>query len=857
MRIPIIITLMWVTVCVFAQDAIPNKKQAEAIRITEAVKIDGQLDDPVWTKAPVMTDFVQKDPVPGGVPSQKSEVKLLYDDAAIYIGAMLYDTAPDSIRKGLIPRDGFSPNTSHFGVFIDPYQSGINGVGFMVTASGVQLDARYSPNGEDMNWNAVWKSSVDINDEGWAVEMRIPYSALRFPKAEVQEWAINFQRRIRRNGEEAWWSELDPEVSGFFNQFAELKSIKNVDPPVRLFLFPYVSYNLSHYPYNDPEINNLNGVFNAGMDIKYGINDAFTLDMTLIPDFGQTVSDDQILNLDPFEVQFDENRQFFTEGTELFSKGDLFYSRRIGGQPVKYYDVIDEADATGETIVKNPNTTQLLNSSKISGRTKGGLGIGVFNSISARTKATLRNDEGLTREIITNPLTNYNVFVLDQNLKNNSSISLINTNVWRQGSDQDAYEANVTGALTRLANKKNSYEVEGGVAVSQKYFSGFDDVDLGYQTYFAAGKINGKVRARFTHEMVDDQYDHNDLGFLRRNNYSRFSSGVGYVQFEPKGRLLRWGANFNANYETLYKPWAYRRLAVNPNYWMLFKNRMSLNQWMFVTPFGADDYDDPRSTGRFYNMPSFMGSGLNFGTDDRKRFNLEVFCGGGRVNETDLKRFFYDVGLFPSWIISDKWQIDYGSTYRYGNNDTGWVTELDNGDIIFGRRNIDTYENVFNTSFIFTNKMALNLRARHYWSTAVYQSYFLLGEDGNPETTSYTGLGEGSEPENDINYNAFNIDLVYTWEFTPGSQLSIVWKNAIATADSDTDIGFIDNFSNTISNNQSNLLSVKILYFLDYLTLQRKQEKAIANGQTTSTRRKVSHSKDRGRQMNNYLKTVF
>ena len=199
------------------------------------------------------------------------------------------------------------------------------------------------------------------------------------------------------------------------------------------------------------------------MDVKYGINEAFTLDMTLIPDFGQVQSDNKVLNLTPFEVKYNENRPFFTEGTELFNKGNLFYSRRVGGQPLHYGDVENQI-SSNEEVVKNPVESKLINATKISGRTKSGLGIGFFNALTKPMYAEVEDNNGNKREIETNPLTNYNIVVLDQTLKNNSSISAINTNVTRSGSD---YDANVTAGLFNFNNKKNTYNWYGKFALSQ------------------------------------------------------------------------------------------------------------------------------------------------------------------------------------------------------------------------------------------------------------------------------------------------------------------------------------------------------------------------------------------------------
>ncbi len=816
MRISLLVILFLITTSLWSQTN-PETKHTDAKRVNTPIKIDGILDEAAWESAKIATDFTQLEPVYGPPASQKTNVKMLYDDAALYISAFMYDDEPDQIRKGLAQRDNIG-QASHFGIFIDPYKSGIEGIGFLVTASNVQVDATYSLNGEDSNWNAVWKSAVSFNDKGWIVEIRIPYSALRFPKKEVQEWGINFQRTMNRKAEEVWWNKIDPKVDGFFSQFGEVNTIKNVDPPVRLFLYPYVSYNLSHYPYNDPAIKNWRNSFNAGMDIKYGINDAFTLDMTLIPDFGQTASDDQILNLNSFEVQFDERRQFFTEGTDLFGKGNLFYSRRVGGRPAGYYDVQDEAESSGETILKNSSNTQLLNATKLSGRTASGLGIGLFNAIGARTNAELVDSTGNSRQIQTSPLTNYNVLVFDQNLKNNSSLTFINTNVWREGGG-DNYEANVTGTVFRLSDKGNKFDVSGMAMLSQKYFDGFSDVELGHRSELYAGRISGNLNYRAGIEIVSNQYDHNDLGFLRRNNYNRFFGRIIYRQFDPFGPFLRAFVGSNTALEQLYKPNRYRSFNLNPFYGGMFKNRMDFEHWGYFIPFGSFDYDEPRSTGRFLRIPAYWASGFSFNTDRSKKFVMRLFGSFGIVNEKN--RYLYDFGMRPSLVLTDKLSLEYTFSYYNGENDTGWVEELSETDIIFGRRALNTYSNVINLKYIFTSKMGIDFRARHYWSKADYESYFLLGNDGYPMPTTYDGLEDGLS-KNDINYNAFTVDMVYSWEFQPGSQLSIVWKDIINTFSNDTDYNFGNNFKETITADQSNLFSVKLLYFIDYLNLKKK-----------------------------------
>jgi hypothetical protein len=352
----------------FAQSTVTPPKSLEAVRTLHTIQIDGELNDADWQTASPATDFIQLEPDPGKPALERTEVKILYDDVAIYVGAVMFDTSGKEINTELSERDALK-NADWFGIFIDCYRDGLNGVGMIITASGVENDAKYSVFGEDFTWDAVWSCRVKVEAHRWTAEFRIPYSALRFPSDEEQTWGINFGRFITHSREKSFWNEIDPEVNGFLNQAGVLTGIKNIKPPIRLSLYPYVAaYYENYYDKEHKPSENSYG-FNGGMDLKYGINDAFTLDMTLIPYFGQVQSDAEILNLSPFEVRFDEKRQFFTEGTELFNKGDLFYSRRVGGRPLLYYDV-DDMTAENEVVKENPAQSQLINATKLSGRNR-------------------------------------------------------------------------------------------------------------------------------------------------------------------------------------------------------------------------------------------------------------------------------------------------------------------------------------------------------------------------------------------------------------------------------------------------------------------------------------------------------
>ena len=610
-------------------DAVVSKKIIGAVRVQETPKIDGILDEEIWKNAPIASDFIQNSPNPGNQPSQKTEVRVLYDNTAMYIGATMYDVSKDSIMRQLSQRDE-EENTDLFAVFIDTYKDGQSGYGFVVHPTGVQWDARYSQaQGQDVSWNAVWMSAVSMDENNWYVEMKIPYSAIRFPEKPLQEWGINFARKIRRIREFDFWNEVNPSVNGFVNQWGTLMGVSNIESPVRLMFTPYVAGYVEHYPYDVKGKSNYSQSINGGMDVKYGINDAFTLDMTLIPDFGQVQSDNQVLNLSPFEVQFNENRPFFMEGTELFNKGSLFYSRRLGGTPINFNAPYNQLN-DNEEVIDNPAESQLLNATKISGRTKGGLGIGVFNGITKSMYATIKDTvTEQTREVLTDPLTNYNVFVLDQNLKNNSYVSLINTNVTRSGS---FYDANVTGGLFKFNSKKNVFSLAGRGIVSQKYFS-TDSVSLGHRTNFDFVKEGGNFKFGVGYNEIDDTYNPNDLGYLYNNNIRDGYAYIGYNIYKPFWKILQFWSSIKTYNARIYNPDKYADFNINFDVGATFKNWISAGTFYTAEPIETYDFYEPRVWGRFQAWQTSNNFGGWISSDYRKKIALDL--------NTNYRKFKY------------------------------------------------------------------------------------------------------------------------------------------------------------------------------------------------------------------------
>lgn len=799
-------------------------REVPAKRTTQPVKIDGLLNDSAWKDAAAMTDYVEFRPKIGAKEAfeNRTITYLMYNDEGIYFGGYCYERTKDSIATELAGRDGFGTN-DYVGIIFDTYYDKINGFEYFVTPLNEQWDAKMAPssngNNEDFSWNGVWQSGAVIHKDGWSFEMFIPYAAIRFGKKEVQNWGINITRRRRKTDQQYTWNPIDPNINGFLTQEGIWTGITNIKPPLRLQFSPYFSVYANHYPANQPGQKNWTSQINGGMDVKYGINQAFTLDATLIPDFGQVQSNNQVLNLTPFEVKFNENRNFFTEGTELFSKGNLFYSRRIGGTPIHLYDAYNVG--ANEKVIKNPNESKLINASKISGRTQKGLGIGVLNAVTKPQHAIIENSQ--TKEqykFETDPLTNYNILVLDQTMKYNSSVSLVNTNVWRSGSD---YDANVTAALFDLNNKKNMYNVGGKLAMSNlvgiqpdgKTLTGFS-----HELYF--GKTSGKFNFNVSQQRTDTKFNSNDLGYFTNNNFLDHSAWVGYRWTEPKKWYNRIFLNFNSYFSLLAKKFTgidqnYQTAFFNINTNIQGKKLWWLGTFVGYGP-GDNDFYEPRKEGMFFKRGSTAEAGGWFNSNESKKYSfyIELFA-SKRFNF--YNGYGFNISAGQNMRVNNKLSFSHSLNLNPQRNNMGFATIDNNGDVIFSRRDRNTVVNTLSTKYSFSNKMWLTFRARHYTSSVDIKELYNLQTDGKllPNTTFNANLNQ--------NVNFFNIDMVYTWQFAPGSFINIVWKNAVFDFDNEVQSNYFKNFERTMKASENNNISLKVIYFLDYLQLKNHKKK--------------------------------
>ncbi|MFP4526343.1 MAG: DUF5916 domain-containing protein [Bacteroidales bacterium] len=785
----------------FQQDTTQQKRKLEALKINSIINVDGVLEEEAWKNASSTENFFTYSPSIGDTSRYTSSVKVVYDNNAIYFGAFLKDN-PDSVITELSKRDDEGVNADKFWVTLNPYNDGKNIFKFVVSSANVQSDVKISPGNNDRAWDAVWESEVNVVDSGWVVEMRIPYDAIRFSSDRKQNWSINFWREVRRERAISSWNFVDRTKDNQGSQYGELLNIYDIQSPFRLSLFPYISGYL--FPSGDKT----DYSYSAGMDLKYGINESFTLDMILIPDFGQKESDNTVLNLSPYEVKYSEKRQFFTEGTELFNKAGLFYSRRVGGMPSGYYDV-DNKVKTGEKIIENPDEANLINATKISGRNKNGLGLGFFNAETGKTYARVKDTiNGNERKILTEPFTNYNILVADKNIGQNSYLNLINTNFYQPASG--SFE-NVTGTAFKISPPSNNYAIWGTGGNSIQRDSSAGNIITGQKLDARIGKVSGNFTYNYRIRLLTDEYDHNALGYLRRNNELRNELNIRYGKYEPNGKLISWNSRLSVEHNSLYTPRNFSEFNIVANGNATFTNYLSVGVWSKYRPVKMFDYFEPRVENRKFKRPEFFYLNTWLSTDYRKplAFNLK---GGFRTGDGD--GYFYSAG--PRLRIGNNFNIKYNFEYDFQRNQKGYVTDYtpDEETIIFGRRNKTTYTNNIGGAFIFNNKSWINLNIRHYWSQVDYNKFYDLNENGTLSTNDNYHQNE------DFNYNVFNIDLMYSWNFAPGSFINVVWKNSLAQSEeihNEDFYNFFDNLNNTLgSSGIDNSLSIKISYYLDY-----------------------------------------
>jgi hypothetical protein len=781
-----------------------QNQMIKAFRTQEKIHIDARLNETDWNHAQIATNFTVYEPNFGSPASQVTEVKVLYDDKAIYIAAYMYDSNPQEILSELTRRDVDDGNTDMFMLSINPNNDGINTYEFLLTAANVQTDIRISDGNEDYNWDAIWESETAFYPDGWVAEIRIPFSSIRFPKSDVQSWSVNFWRKIRRVREISSWQAVDKDKGKDSEQMGVLSELNDLNPPLRLSLFPYISGSVIH----EGETNSWSNSFNGGMDLKLGISESYTLDLTLIPDFSQIKSDNQELNLTPFETYYDEHRPFFTEGTELFERADLFYSRRIGKIPEKYDDVRQLA-SEGYQINHNPRYSKLINAVKISGRGKNNLAVGFLNAVTANTFASVTDSLGNSYEILTEAWANYNILVLDQSFKNNSFLNLTNTRVDRP---DKLYHANVLGSAWRWMEGGNQFGFFGNSAWSniQDSVEGNDSLSNAYRIYAGLGKLNGEWQYNYSIRVLSEFYNQNDLGYLPENNEIGHALNVSNYQNQAFGKFNKMRNNLSVSFNQLYRDFAFTNADITFSSYAETKQYLSIWNNLNLDVGQSYDYYEARVNGRFFVQNAEYSEDVFFSTDYRKTLALDTRI--GMMSDFISQKLIYG-SVFVRARLNNRAIMYFGSDFDLHSNDIGFYS-LNMDKVVFTKRNVNTIVPNLSMDYVFTNTMYLSLNLRHYWRKVNYLSFYYLQDDG------HLGPGISQIAVSHINFNTFNVDLMYSWNFAPGSFLNITWKYEIF-ADEDIPLSarfpsYSENIRSLFQMNAGNALMIRLIYYLDY-----------------------------------------
>jgi hypothetical protein len=782
----------------------PQKKSLEVPELQEVnIKVNGVLDEAEWAQSAHINELDQYFPEPAAPAAGiESDVRIFYTQEGIYFAGVLKDDrAP--ILSQLTPRDRVNANTDWIHLIINPFNDGANDFNFYLSAAGVQGDSRQtSDNDEDGSWNAVWWSAVVKQEHQWSFEIYIPYQVLRIPQggagAQPPAWGFNIKRSIRSDRTMYSWNPIDRNFNNESLQSGLLTGINVIDPPVRISLRPNITGGLQKTGDSD-----WRATRTGGADIKIGLNKSFTLDMTLLPDFSQVAFDEQFVNFDAFEQQFDENRQFFTEGVNLFNKADLFYSRRIGGNPKNFTNAnLDDLSNTTQSF------TRMLNATKLTGTTDRNLSVGFLNAITAANFIKGTDSLGNAVEILTEPLTNYNVTAVDQRFGGNSSIGLINTNVTRMNTGGSARDANVTAITGNLNFLENSHYFNGALGRSSIYDT--DENYAGLAGSWDMGKQTGAWRWDHSLEVLSNTFDPNDLGFQARGNKFHQRFRVSHNLLAPNKYFLRRRHRVGIQYNRLFEGGDFERFHVEYSFFGLTKSFLAFGYNVEARP---DEYDfyDARVWGRYRVNPASFWHNAWLSTDFRKPLALELRGGQwwwadwgaqGRYGEAEI------IGR-----IND--QFNLRAQFEVGNNhQIGWAQTISADSVGMALRHRRNFEQTLRGQYLFGPNSYLTLDLRHSWNRIDNENTFHLEQDGSLITSDAY-----SDPTLRINF--FNVDLKYVLWFAPGRELNLLYRASLANSDDAIDLGYLQNIQSLSNLPADNFFSLRLVYFLDYAQIKK------------------------------------
>jgi len=831
-KISIIIFIGISAVCNAQSD---EKKVYTTTRIKTAPNIDGDIYDLAWSEGQWQGGFIQNEPREGIAPSQNTEFKILFDNSNMYIAVKSYDTAPDSIVHRLTRRDEIDGD--NIIVIFDSYHDLRTGFGFSVSSTGVKGDLIFSDDGnsEDDTWDPIWFVKTKTYDWGWAAEMKIPFTQLRFSVNSSSVWGLNIARQIYRYSEMSLWQRTPRDASGFIHFMGELDGLQELSPKKQFDLTPYVTggYESFEKEEGNPFADGNRWVKNIGLDGKIGISNNMTLDFTINPDFGQVEADPSEVNLTAFESFFEEKRPFFIEGKNITSFGigigdgglgndNLFYSRRIGRRPQRDISLMDNEFAD------IPTHTSIIGAAKLTGKTENGWSIGIIESLAREEKAEI-DLLGARRQEIVEPLSNYFVGRLQKDFNKGNTIiggQFTNTLRYLNATTRDNYHrtANTGGVdFTQFFKDKNwtisvsaaFSDVIGNsnaIASTQKspvhYFQrpDADYVTLnenrkslaGHGGIVSAGKIGGKWNFMYFGLWKSPGLELNDLGYLRTADqllnifwgayhinepFSVFKemhfNGDYAVSFDYGGNFLGSGYEFSVSTK--------------------FNNYYNLNLHTYIGTNGKDN--SLLRGGPSMKVPGDFNFNCFISSDERKKLGVE-FGGNfsqGYYNSQTSSNYSLEINYRPVNAL----KIEIEPEYSISRSELQYIDELgfqSDPRYLFGHIDQQLFRLSFRANYSITPDLTIQ-----YWGQPFaaagnfskykmitdpkassfqnrYQIYSPLQKSFN-ETGNFYGIDEDMDGAEDyrfdnpnFNQDEFLSNLVVRWEFVPGSTIFFVWS---------------------------------------------------------------------------------
>ncbi len=812
------IVLIFLSVLCLASDkdtvSVPTilpKPDITAIRLSTPVLLDGKLIEAEWQTPPI-TNFTQLEPNEGTPPTEKTDVWIAYDDAALYIAARMHDKR-DSIVSRLGRRDA-ELTSDAFYVGIDSYHDLRTGFYFKVYPSGSFQDGiLYNDSWSDNSWDGVWEASTVIDDKGWTAEIRIPYSQLRFQEQDEYIWGINFARSITRKQEEDYFVMVPKKESGWVSRFANLHGIKGIHPPPKIEILPYIVSSIKSTNQFDPDdpfhksvMYNENQFIknpilgNFGADVKLGLGSNLTLNATLNPDFGQVEVDPAVVNLSQFETFYSEKRPFFIEGSNFFDFGyggansnwgfnwgspDYFYSRRIGRQP---YDPQDH----GSLYTDVPNSTTILGAGKLTGKFGDNFSFGGLGALTRREYVEVDSGNGHRIKDVAEPLAFYGVArgirEFDQGKQ---ALGFITTGTLRQLNEdyldpafnKGAYAFGMDG-WTNLDSSQTwvltgwgaGTYIEGTtermikVQRSPLHYFQRPDADhlcvdssathlAGYASRFALNKQKGNVRLNSAIGIISPGFETNDLGYLWRTDLINGHFVTGYSWYEPEEIFRQKSVQI-----ATYRSYDFDGNRMGEGYFMFYSGQFS-NYWYISgnmqMSVAAFDRNATRGGPWMKNTNSYY-TYLDVSTDSRNDIIGEIYVDAQR---SESGGYMYSLNPSLQLKVSSNLSVNFSPYYNRDLTRAFWVTNIEDptatqtfgNRYIFGMLDNHTLQGDIRMDWTFTPQLSLQLYIQPLISVGTYNHFKELREPRKYAFNTY-GVENGSTISYDDNDKVYRVD---------------------------------------------------------------------------------------------------